>query len=93
VPLEIVRLPVPEGTEGAVVAYLDGNPYFAQEGLVAHRLLVAEDAPEVTLLLDWTTRAAAGPALRSAVGQAFLEGLTPLLAGAPQTAFYAEPDQ
>lgn len=87
-PLEIVRLPVPEGAESEVAGYLAGAAYFRQPGLLSHRILVGADAPEVALILEWESRERSRAALESETGRAFLAGLEARLAGAPDLAYY-----
>jgi heme-degrading monooxygenase HmoA len=87
-PTEIVRLPVRPGGQTAVASYLSGQVYFGQPGLRAHRILRAAERAEVALILDWESREAAQAALHSAIGQSFVEGLTPMLAGPPELAYY-----
>jgi hypothetical protein len=88
VPLEIVRLPVREGTEDEVVAYLEGDPYFGQSGLLSHRILVGSDEPQIALILEWESRELSHAAIATEIGQTFLSGLQPKLAGAPELTFY-----
>lgn len=86
--LEIVKLPVPAGTEEAVVDYLKTSPYFGQDGLRAHRVLKGADDAEVALILEWDSRESSRAAIETDVGKDFLAGLEPQLAGAPQLTFY-----
>lgn len=86
--LEIVRLPVPPGTEGEVAAFLEASPYFGQQGLLAHRILVGEQDPEIALVLEWASHDAGRAAITSDIGRTFLAGLQERLAGAPQITYY-----
>jgi quinol monooxygenase YgiN len=85
---EIVRLPVPEDGVEPLLSHLSGQAYFAQEGLLSHRVFRGADRPEVMLMLEWESRDAAHHAFESEVGQSFVSSLSPMLAGAPDLAFY-----
>jgi hypothetical protein len=87
-PFEIVKLPVPAGTEDDVVEYLKAAPYFRQTGLRSHQILVGVDDPEVALILEWDSREVSKAAIETDIGKEFLAGLEPRLAGAPQLAYY-----
>jgi hypothetical protein len=77
--VEIVRLPVGTGSQGALVAFLNGNPYFAQDGLGGSQILLSGDHAEVVLVLDWDDAEAPRRALASEAGEALVQGMEPLL--------------
>jgi quinol monooxygenase YgiN len=87
-PTEIVRLPVAPDVRSRLAGYLQVHPYFRQEGLLGYRILEGAETAEVALVLDWADRAAAERALESPDGRDMLAGLQPLLAGAPDIAFF-----
>jgi hypothetical protein len=88
--VEIVRLPVAAGGLDDLLAFLDGNPYFARPELAAMRVLVTGDGTEVLLVLDWAGPGASEVALVSPEGVALVEGLGALLTGPPLTAYHWE---
>lgn len=86
--VEIVRLPVPAGTQDQVVSYMQAAEYFGQTGLLSHRILVGTDQFEVSLILEWETLGHSYAAIESDIGRRFLAGLVPQLAGPYELAFY-----
>ncbi|MGP3968309.1 putative quinol monooxygenase [Streptomyces sp. 6N223] len=87
--VEIVRLRAAAGREDALLAFLDGHACFAQPELTA-RILAPKDGREVVLVIDWADAEAPKRALSSPAGEAFREGLKPLLSGPPEMAYYRD---
>lgn len=87
-PTEIVRLRAPLGDQESLLSYLSGHAYFEQTGLQSYRVLRHNEGEEVVLVLDWEAPESGPAAISSPVGQAFVEGLMPLLSGPPELGYY-----
>lgn len=84
---EIVRLPVGDDAD-ALLAFLKGHGFFAQDALLDHRFFRAEDETEVMVLITWRSREDMQATTDNEYSTRFREDLAPLLGGPPSLTFY-----
>jgi quinol monooxygenase YgiN len=87
---EIVRLAATAESRQRLLDHLLGHPYFDQDELTGHRLLLAEATPDIVLVLDWADDGAPHRAIASEHGQSLVAGLDGLLVGPPEITYYQQ---